>query len=146
IPGMQAAVDPLMPADVKAKMNESAGQKSFIYNGAFYFTEDGNKHKTNPDKLAFMPRAGLAWKLNDKTVLRVGYGRFIVPASLANPDPAPLGEIDLGGFPPRTAAPAVLAGVPQSYLANPFPFGLDPITGKSFGRYTNLGTAVSIDQ
>jgi len=89
---------------------------------------------------------GLAWKLNDKTVLRVGYGRFVVPASLANPERDTLGEIDLGGFTPRTNAPAVLAGIPQSYLASPFPFGLDPITGKSYGRYTNLGSAVNIDQ
>jgi hypothetical protein len=146
IPGMQTAVDPLMPADVKAKMAESTGQKSFIYNGAFYFAEDGSKHKTSPDKFGFMPRVGLAWKLNDQSVIRVGYGRFIVPASLANSERDTLGEIDLGGFTPKTTAPAVLAGVPQSYLANPFPFGLDPITGKSYGRYTNLGTAVSIDK
>jgi hypothetical protein len=146
IPGMQAAVDPLMPADVKSKMAESVGQKTFIYNGAFSFTEDGNVHKTSPDKWGFMPRVGLAWKINDKTVLRTGYGRFVVPASLANPERDALGEIDLGGYSPRTATPAVLAGVPQSYLSNPFPFGLDPITGKSFGRYTNLGTAVSVDE
>jgi len=146
IPGMQAAIDPLMPADVKAKMAESTGAKSYIYNGAFYFTENGNKHKTSPDKWGFMPRAGLAWRVNDKSVVRVGYGRFVVPASLANPERDTLGEIDLGGFTPTTAAPAVLAGVPQSYLSNPFPFGLEPITGKSFGRYTNLGNSVSIDQ
>jgi hypothetical protein len=146
IPGMQAAIDPLMPSDVRAKMNESAGQKSFIYNGAFSFTEDGNKHKTSADKYGFMPRAGLAWRLNDKSVIRVGYGRFVVPASLANPERDALGEIDLGGFTPTTVVPAVLAGIPQGYLANPFPFGLDPITGKSFGRYTNLGTSVSFDQ
>ena len=146
IPGMAAAIDPLMPADAKAKMAESAGIKNFIYNGAFSFTSDGNKHKTSPDKWGFMPRAGLAWRIKDKTVLRMGYGRFIVPASLANPERDTLGEIDLGGFTPRTNAPAVLAGVPQSYLANPFPFGLDPITGKSYGRYTNLGTAVSVDE
>src|SRR5206468_831484 len=107
---------------------------------------NGNRHKTSPDKLAFMPRVGLARKMNDKSVLRVGYGRFVVPASLANPERDGLGEIDLGGFTPRTATPAVNAGVPQSYLANPFPFGLDPITGKTYGRFTNLGTAVSIDE
>jgi hypothetical protein len=84
--------------------------------------------------------------MNDKTVLRVGYARFVVPASLANPERDTLGEIDLGGFTPRTTAPSVLAGVPQSFLANPFPFGLDPITGKSYGRYTNLGAAVSVDK
>ena len=146
IPGMQAVIDPLMPADVKAKMAESAGQKSFIYNGAFYFTEKGNKHKTSADRFGFMPRVGLAWRVNDKSAVRVGYSRFVVPASLANPERDTLGEIDLGGFTPTTAVPSVLAGVPRAYLANPFPFGLDPITGKSFGRYTNLGTSVSIDQ
>lgn len=146
IPGMQAAIDPLMPAAVKAKMAESAGQKSYIYDGAFYFTEKGNKHKTSADKLAFMPRLGLAWRVNDKSAVRVGYSRFVVPASLANPERDTLGEIDLGGFTPTTAVPSVLAGVPRAYLANPFPFGLDPITGKSFGRYTNLGSSVSIDQ
>jgi hypothetical protein len=146
IPGMQAAIDPLMPADVKAKMAESAGQKSYIYNGAFYFTEEGNKHKTSADRFGFMPRVGLAWRVNDKSAVRVGYSRFVVPASLANPERDTLGEIDLGGFTPTTAVPSVLAGVPRAYLANPFPFGLDPITGKSFGRYTNLGTSVSIDQ
>lgn len=146
IPGMATAIDPLMPADVKAKMAQSAGPNSFIYNGAFHFTEDGSIHKTNPDKWGFMPRAGLAWKLNDKSVIRMGYARFIVPASLANPERDTLGEIDLGGFTPKTSAPAVLAGVPQSFLANPFPFGLDPITGKSYGRYTNLGSAVTTDK
>ena len=146
IPGMAAAIDPLMPADAKAKMGESAGAKNFIYNGAFYFTSDGNKHKTSPDKWGFMPRAGLAWRIKDKTVIRVGYARFVVPASLANPERDTLGEIDLGGFTPRTNTPAVLSGIPQSYLANPFPFGLDPITGKAYGRFTNLGTAVSVDQ
>jgi Carboxypeptidase regulatory-like domain len=146
IPGMQAAIDPLMPADAKAKMAESAGQKSFIYNGAFRFTESGNKHKTSPDPYGFMPRIGLAWRFTDKSVLRLGYGRFVVPASLANPERDTLGEIDLGGFTPTSVVPATVGGVPQAYLANPFPNGLDPITGKSYGRYTNLGTAVNIDE
>ncbi len=146
IPGMAAAIDPLMPADVKAKMTESTGQKSFIYNGAFYFTQSGNNRKTSPDRWGFMPRAGLAWRLNEKTVLRTGYARFVVPASLANPERDTLGEIDLGGFTPTTAVPSLVAGIPQAYLSNPFPFGLNPITGKSFGRYTNLGGPVSIDE
>jgi len=146
IPGMQAAVDPLMPAEVKSKMAESAGAKGFIYNGAFHFTEDGNKRKTDMDKMGFMPRVGLAWRFSDRTVLRAGYARYIVPPSLANTERDTLGEIDLGGFTPTTAGPPLLAGVPQSYLANPFPLGIDPIVGKKFGRYTNLGGAVSVDE
>lgn len=146
IPGMQTAIDPLMPADARTKMAESTGLKGWSYNGAFYFTSPDSKRKTSPDPYAFMPRIGLAWRITDKSVARVGYGRFVVPASLANPERDTLGEIDLGGFSPTTAVPAIVAGVPQAYLASPFPNGLDPITGKSFGRYTNLGTTVTIDQ
>ena len=146
IPGMKEAVDPLMPADVKAKMAESAQAKTFAYNGAFHFTESGSDRKTSAYKLAFMPRIGVAWRLGNRTVLRAGYGRFVVPASLANTERDDLGEIDLGGFTPTTVVPPVLAGIPQSYLSNPFPLGLDPIVGKKFGRNTNLGSAVSVDE
>ncbi len=146
IPGMREAVDPQMPAIVKAYMSESAGQKTFLYNGAFSFTEDGNKRKTAMDKYGFMPRVGVAWRLGDRSVIRAGYGRFVVPASLANSERDTLGEIDLGGFTPTTAIPVVQAGIPQAYLSNPLPLGLDPITGKKYGRYTNLGSAVNIDE
>ncbi|RPJ83777.1 MAG: TonB-dependent receptor [Acidobacteria bacterium] len=146
IPGMQAAIDPLIAADVKAKMAESTGQKSYLYNGAFYFTEDGRTRKTNMDKNGWMPRIGVAWRVGDKTVVRAGYGRFVVPSSLANSERDTLGEIDLGGFTPTTPVPSVQQGVPRAYLANPFPLGLNPITGKEYGRYTNLGSAVTIDE
>jgi hypothetical protein len=33
--------------------------------------------------------------------------------------------------------------VPQQRFSNPFPGGLVPVTGKNFGRYTNLGTAAN---
>ena len=146
IPGMKEIIDPLIPADVRAKMGESAGQKSYLYSGAFYFTEDGNKRKTSVDKNGWMPRLGVAWRLNDLSAIRGGYGRFVVPSSLANSERDTLGEIDLGGFTPTTVVPSVQAGIPRAYLANPFPLGLDPITGKQYGRYTNLGSAVSIDE
>jgi hypothetical protein len=146
IPGMREAVDPLMPADVKSKMAESKGQNSFLYSGAFQFTEDGNNRKTSMDKWGFMPRVGVAWRLDDRSVIRVGYGRFVVPSSLANSERDTLGEIDLGGFTPTTTVPVVQAGIPQAYLSNPLPLGLDPITGKQYGRYTNLGSAVTIDE
>jgi hypothetical protein len=101
-------------------MAESAQAKTFSYNGAFHFTEKGSDRKTAAYKLGFMPRIGLAWRLDNWTVLRAGYGRFIVPASLANTERDDLGEIDLGGFTPTTVVPPVLAGIPQSYLSNPF--------------------------
>jgi hypothetical protein len=146
IPGMREAVDPLMPANVKTMMAESAGQKGFLYNGAFHFSEDGNRRKTAADTRGFMPRVGVAWRLDDRSVIRGGYGRFVVPASLANSERDTLGEIDLGGFTPTTTVPVVQAGIPQAYLSTPLPLGLDPITGKKYGRYTNLGSAVTVDE
>ena len=47
IPGMAEAIDPKIPADVRAIMAQSAGATGYTYNGAFYFTEEGNKRKTN---------------------------------------------------------------------------------------------------
>jgi hypothetical protein len=146
IPGMQGVIDPLMPANVKTYMAESTGQNSHIYNGAFRFTGDGNNRGTSADKLEFMPRVGVAFKLDSKTAIRVGYGRFYTPNSLIMPDRDANGELPLGAFSPSTSANPLLSGVPQAYLANPFPQGLTPAYGKSYGRYTQLGDPITIDK
>ena len=93
-----------------------------------------------------MPRIGLAWRLDDKTALRAGYGRFVTPTALANSERDTLGEIDLGAFSPTTNVLPNVNGVPPAYLANPFPQGLTPAYGKTYGRYTNLGDSVTIDE
>jgi outer membrane receptor protein involved in Fe transport len=154
IPGMQAAIDPTiaaLPAGNTGKtiaqvMAESAGQKNYSYNGAFYFTEDGNNRATHADKLQLMPRAGLAYRLDDNTALRAGYGRFYTPSSLTDSGNEPLGQLDLASFSPTTNALPLSTGVPQVYLNNPFPQGLTPVYGKTYGRYTNLGDTVTIDE
>jgi hypothetical protein len=146
IPGLQDAIDPRIPANIRDMMSQSAGQNSYIYNGAFYFTEPGNNRKTNAWKLGFMPRVGLAWRLDDKTAVRAGYGRFVTPTSLANSERDTLGEIDLAAFSPITNVLAPANGIPAAYLSNPFPQGLTPAYGKQYGTYTNLGDAVTIDE
>jgi hypothetical protein len=143
---MQAAIDPLMPANVKAYMAESTGQNSYLYNGAFYFTEDGNKRATSADKGEFMPRIGLAYRLDNKTAIRIGYGRFYTPNSLIMPDRDANGELPLGAFSPSTVVNPLLSGIPQSFLANPFPQALTAAYGKAYGRYTQLGDPVTIDK
>jgi hypothetical protein len=154
IPGMQATIDPTLsalPAGATGKtigqiMAESAGQKTAVYNGAFYFTEPGNNRATKSNALQFMPRLGAAYRVNDRMSVRAGYARFYTPNSATDSGNEPLGSYNLAAFSPITNALPALTGVPQAFLSNPFPQGLTPAYGKAYGRYTNLGDAISIAQ
>lgn len=146
IPGLQAAIEPLIPADVKARMAESAGAKTYSFNGAFYFTEEDRRRQTSSDKFQLMPRAGLAYRAGDKTAIRVGYGRFYTPNTLTDSGNEPLGSLNLAAFSPITEALPALVGVPQAYLSNPFPQGLTPAYGKAYGRNTNLGDNITLSE
>lgn len=154
IPGLQAAIAPKLAAlaggttgkTVAELIAESAGQKSHIFNGAFHFAEDDNKRATSSDKYEFMPRLGLAFRLDDKTALRFGYGRFYTPNSLTDGGNEPLGMLDLASFSPTTDVLPAQQGIPQAFLRDPFPQGLTPVSGKVAGRYTNLGDNITIDE
>jgi hypothetical protein len=154
IPGLQAAIAPKLAAQtagttgktIAQLMAESAGQGSHVYNGAFYFTEPGSKRATRSDRAQFMPRAGAAYRVDAKTAIRFGYGRFFTPNSLTDGGNEPLGSMNLAAFSPITDLLPELAGVPQAFLSNPFPQGLTPAYGKAYGRNTNLGDNITISQ
>jgi hypothetical protein len=152
IPGMQAAIDPVMASlaaggtgkTVAQLMAESAVQKNFLYNGAFYFTEDGANRATRSYRYQFMPRLGLAYRLDDKTAIRIGWGRFFTPNSSVDNGNEPLGSADLAAFSPITRLLPDQEGRPQAFFSDPFPQGLTQAYGKSYGRYTNLGDAITL--
>jgi hypothetical protein len=53
------------------------------------------------------------------------------------------------GFAQTTTTLPLANGVPQQTLSNPYPANVNPVIepyGQSYGRYTNLGSAVSLDQ
>src|SRR4029453_9413426 len=83
---------------------------------------------------------------NDKTAVRAGYGRFFTPTSLIMPDRDANGEMPLGSFTPVTNVLAAQNAIPQAYFKDPFPQGLTQAYGKTYGRYTQLGDAVTIDE
>ncbi len=145
VPGLQAAIDPSIPANIKAMMAESAGQKSYIYNGAYYFTDEQNPRNAQVSGLQLMPRVGLAWSLNRRTAVRAGYGRFYTPQMLVNEN-STMGQLDLGAFSPLTPIIPASQGVPQVTLSNPFPQGVTPAYGKRYGTYTGLGDNVRWDE
>ncbi|HLJ76862.1 MAG TPA: TonB-dependent receptor [Acidobacteriaceae bacterium] len=91
-----------------------------------------------PDNTNFGPRLGLAYKVTDKLVARVGSGIFFGPASA-------MLSFDGGGQSPGyTAQTNWLATsnggyTPSNLVSNPFPQGLQQPTGNSLGASTYLG-------
>ena len=93
----------------------------------------------NGDRNNFAPRFGFAYLLNQKTVIRSGYGIFYVQSG------ADRQGVNQGGFNQTTnLIPSNDNG--QSFratLANPFPGGIEPAPGSSQGLRTFLGRGIS---
>ena len=94
-----------------------------------------------PDRNNFQPRVGLAYQLNEKTVVRGGYGLFYYPSaeyggasgfSVITPYSGTLTGGGANAFIPRPDA-----------FSNPFPAGLAQPTGSTLGLLTQLGADVT---
>jgi hypothetical protein len=83
IPEFQGAGVPKMPAEALALMD-----RPYQWNGAWMFTDSSHRGMWDPRKLILLPRAGVAFRLNDRTSLRAVYGRFSTPAMLQRPNRA----------------------------------------------------------
>jgi hypothetical protein len=82
----------------------------------------------------------MAYRVNDKMAIRAGWARYIIPSTLTD-GLSILGSVPLPGFDAVTPTIGAIAGVPQQRISNPFPAGLNPVSGKTLGTYTNLGAA-----
>ncbi|HEY2930811.1 MAG TPA: TonB-dependent receptor [Acidobacteriota bacterium] len=107
--------------------------------GGFQFADADHRGAWKTDKNDWAPRLGLAYKLNDRLVVRAGYGIFYVPASSLitfDHDGQHL------GFSTSTDAVVSVGGaglVPLALLRDPFPQGLNQPTGKAAGLLTAVG-------
>lgn len=90
---------------------------------------------------AFGPRLGLAYRLDDKTVIRSGYGLFFVPRG-GYPNAVQFGA---AGFQIVTTWIASIDGMtPTNPLSNPFPTGLlEPVTTQA--DQLQLGQGLTIN-
>jgi hypothetical protein len=90
-------------------------------------------------KRNFMPRIGIAYQFDTKTVLRAGYGLYTAPLGTlyTNTEPA--------GFSLSTPIQASLDNglTYVATLANPFPAGLVQPAGPAGGLLTNIGQGVN---
>ncbi|MEX2264416.1 MAG: carboxypeptidase-like regulatory domain-containing protein [Bryobacteraceae bacterium] len=140
IPEMQAN-PPAIPADVAALRGQP-----YSFNGAWVFTDGNNRRSWNSPRNVFTPRVGIAVRLDDRSAIRAGYARYVVPPLYAVDA---IGSYQYPGFSAQTTVQPALQGVPSAVLSNPFPANLNPLihpVDKTLGRYTNLGQATSWHQ
>ncbi|MBK5293036.1 MAG: TonB-dependent receptor [Acidobacteriia bacterium] len=136
IPEFQGTGQPAIPAQARALMD-----RPYQWNGAWMFTEPGNRGMWDPRKMILLPRAGAAIRLNDRTSLRIGFARFNTPATLQRNSDV-LGSTPVPGFGANTPPAPAVEGVPQQRLSDPFPASSNPVipvVGKGDGRYTLMG-------
>ena len=140
IPEFQGANAPQLPASVLAIRKTPPA-----YNGAWMHAGEGGAY--NSPKDTFLPRFGLAYRLNDRTSLRFGYARYAIQPSVDIEG----GGINLNdvipypGFSQDTQVLPTLQGIPSARFSDPFPDNQNPLTppaGTRLGRYTELGSTV----
>lgn len=111
--------------------------------GAFQFADKNHPGSWDGGWGTLSPRIGAAYRLNDKTVIRGAYGRYVTPWT-TNSAHDQLSGFPLYGFSNFTGAPDAIQGVPQMDMNNPFPSTnpIAPSYDKSLGIYTMLGNSL----
>jgi len=130
---------PVMPPEVAT----IPGVPKPVYSGAWIYTDDDHPGLYRAPKANFLPRAGMALRLNDRTAVRIGYARYAMPIMSVLGYAWRLPASD--AFSISSTGPALLQGVPRGVLSDPFPAS-NPLVmplGKSTGRYTNLGSTAT---
>ncbi len=145
IPEMQST-PPAIP-DQARQLMASKGY-SYAFNGAWIFTSEDSPHAWNSSPWNFLPRVGVNYRLGSDSVVRAAYARFMMPTSNVRDT---LGDFvnQYTGFAQTTTTLGLANGVPRQVLNDPFPSSVNPVIepyGQSYGRYTGLGSAVSLDQ
>jgi hypothetical protein len=106
-----------------------------VRGGLVYAGQNGaNTYVGNPPAIKASPRVGMAYSLNDRTVVRAGYGTFWAPWVS--------GVQSTIGY-SQTTALQQDATRPITSIDNPFPTGLTPISGSASGLLTGVSTSVS---
>ena len=104
-----------MPSQVTSVANVP-----YKFNGAMVYTGDSNQRLYDAPWKTFLPRAGIAIRINDKTAVRAGYARYAVPWVTVHPE---TGGLPTNGFSQDTQILGPLQGTPRTQLSDPFPAG-----------------------
>ena len=103
--------------------------------GGVQFAGDNNRALWNADKTNWQPRLGAAYQLNQKTVLRAGFGIFMSPFRIVPDDLRQTGFNAQTPFIPTNDQGRTFVAT----LNNPFPGGVQNAFGSTRGLLTSVG-------
>jgi hypothetical protein len=144
-PTLQNNPPPYTAAELAARSQYlGSGSATPPPNGQWLYANSNNRSQFKAPLFNFAPRLGGAFRLNDKTVLQAGWGRFLVLNSEVQD--GLLARPNFVGYSVTSSILPSQEGVPVTQLSNPYPSNnpLQPITGNSLGINTNLGNGGNI--
>ena len=127
-------------ADPNRATNFPVPPSQFRVLGGYTFADNNNRAAWDTDKRGIEPRVGASFQLNQKTVIRGGFGIFMAPYQIETP--RQVGFSNSTPFIPSTNNGLTF----RATLTNPFPNGvaeIQPPPGSSQGLLTNLGVDVA---
>ncbi|HZM88696.1 MAG TPA: carboxypeptidase-like regulatory domain-containing protein [Blastocatellia bacterium] len=112
---------------------------NFQVRGGLTFPGPTDRGLYTTPKTNFMPRLGISFKIDDKTVLRTGYGIFYGFLGQRR------GDVNQTGYSQNTPLNVSLDNGLTfiETLSNPFQNGLLPAVGNALGQQTNLGNTIT---
>ena len=132
-PNAAISIEGAVKATYAASPIPQIAPSAFSVRGGLQFASDANPGFWNADKNNVQPRVGLAYKLNEATVVRAGLGVYTVPFIIS-------GNFQPGFSQTTTIVPSNDLGLTfNATLANPFPSGVVAPAGASRGADTFLG-------
>jgi hypothetical protein len=140
--------DPSTPSPVQAQARAAyttaynANPSNFVLTPAQFnvlggptFADENNRNLWNADKNTWQPRIGASYQLNERTVLRAGFGIFMSPFRIIQDDIKQTGFSASTPFTPTNNQGRTFIAT----LDNPFPNGLSSAPGTSLGLLTSVG-------
>jgi hypothetical protein len=137
------AMDTLSPLnDVVNVIDPLTGQRRDIYGGLVYAGQNGAPEQQGGERgVQVSPRIGAVFSIDDKTVLRGGWGVYVAPWNYAAAGTAGWSQY---GYSATTELQQSQQGVPITSLSDPFRGQFVQPSGDTLGMLTNVGAATNI--
>ncbi len=128
--------------DLVTVIDPVTGLPRTITGGLVYAGQNGAPVQQGGTRsVQFSPRVGGVFRIDDKTVLRGGWGRYVSPWNYSAAGTTNWGQ---HGYSATTTLQQSAGGVPITSLSDPFPGGVIQPTGDSLGLLTGAGSNITV--